>query len=115
MVEHTLDEVSGHEHLFGKNIQQLVVDDQVFLHAELWHLLQSRVDKLHVATPPHVSLDVDVHHLVERGLGFDLAGHLLKQIIVADQRLVPLPVILVGGLCRDWLSLGTCWASVETP
>lgn len=100
MVEHPLDKVSGHEHLFGENIQQLVVDDQVFLHTELRHLLQSSVDKLHVAAPPHVPLDEDVHHFVERGLGCDLTGHLLKQVIMADQRLVPLPVVLIGGLCR---------------
>lgn len=115
MVEHSLDEVSGYEHLFGKNIQQLVVDDQVSLHAELWHLLQSSVDKLHMATPSHVPLDEDVYHSVKRGLGFDLFGYLLKQVIIGEQRLVPLLVILLDELCRYWATLGTYWAAVETP
>lgn len=115
MVEHSLDKVSGHKHLFGKNIQQLVVDHQVFLHAELRHLLQSGIDKLHMTTPPHVRLYEDVHHFVKCGLGSRLFVHPLKQVIVGDQRLVPLLVVLIDELCGYWSILDTCWAAVETP
>lgn len=115
MVEHSLDKVSGHEHLFGKNIQQLVVDCQVSLHAKLRHLLQSSVDKLHVTPPSHVSLGEDVHQFVKRGLGFGLFGHPFKQVIMHDQRLVPLLVILIDELCGKRSILGACWAAVDTP
>lgn len=114
MVKHSLDKVSGHKHFFGKHVQQLVVDGQVSLHAKLRHLPQGSVDKLHVATAPLVPLDEDVHHFVECSLVFDFSGHLLKNVCFGCQRLVLL-LVLVDGLCGDWLTLSTCWTAVQTP
>lgn len=114
MVEHSLDKVSGHKHLFGENFQQLVVNNKVSLHTILWHLLQSSVDKLYVTPPSDVSLQEDLHHLIKRGLGFGLFGHLLKEVVMGDQRLVLL-VVIVGEILREGLSFGTHWAAVETP
>ncbi|KAF3836752.1 hypothetical protein F7725_004216, partial [Dissostichus mawsoni] len=91
------------KHLFGEDVQQLVVDGQVSLHAELRHLLQSGVDELHVAAAPHVLLDEHLHHFVKRGLGFGLPGNLLKQVVMDDQRLVLFIVVLIDELCRDGL------------
>lgn len=115
MVEHPLDEVPRHKHLFGKNIQKLVVDCQVFLHAKFWHLLQSSVDELYMATPPYISLDEDLNRFVECGLGFGLTGHQLKQVIQGGQRLVPHLVMLIGQVCRDWWPLCMSRAAVKTP
>lgn len=114
MVKHPLDKVPGHKHFFGKHIQQLVVDGQVSLHTELWHLPQSSIDKLHVATSPRIPLDEDVHHFVKCSLIFGLSGHLLKQVNMGCQRLVLL-LVLIGGLCGNWLTLSARWTAVQTP
>ncbi len=47
MVEHSLDEVSGDEHFFRKNIQQLVVDGQVSLDAKLRQHMLLELDRIH--------------------------------------------------------------------
>lgn len=104
VVEHPLDEVSGHKHLFGENVQQLVVDGQVQVDAKLWHLLQGCVDELHMAAPPHVFLHKHVNHFVEGGLGSGLGGHQLKQVILSGHRRVLL-VLLIGEACRQRLVL----------
>lgn len=111
MVEHSLDEVSGHKHLFGKHIQQFIVDGEIPLHTKLWHLPQGGVDELYVAAPPHISLDEQVHDFVEHGLSSGFFGHMLEHVIIRQQGPV---LIFIGELCRNWSTLGH-WAAMEVP
>lgn len=115
VVEHSLDKVPGHKHFFRKNVQKLVIDGEVSLNAKLRHLLQSSVYELYVTPPSYVSLGEDVHHFVKRGFGFGLFGHLLKQVIMGDQKLVPLVVVIIDKLCRCRTTVGAYWANVKMP
>lgn len=85
MVEHPLDEIPGNKHVFGEHVQQLVVHGQVPLHPKLGHLPQRRVNELHVAAPPDVALEVEVHSSGEGGLRFGGAGRAVEEVGV-DER-----------------------------
>lgn len=83
VVEHALDVVPGDKHLFGEDVQQLVVDHQVSLHAKLLHLQQGGVDELHVAAASLLPLGVHVDGFAEGGLGFGIVAATFKQVLVS--------------------------------
>lgn len=115
VVEHSLNKVSGHKNLFGKNIQQFVIYGKVSLYSKFGHFLQSSVDELHMATPSYVPLSEDINHLVKCGLGSGLFGHLLEQILLGDQGLGLLRVIVINKPYRFRLTLSRRWAATKLP
>lgn len=85
VIEHPLNKVPRHKDLFGKHIQEFVVDCDVSLHPEFRHFLQSSINELYMPTPADVLLIEGVQNSVEIGFALCISGCSLKELIVCDQ------------------------------